>query len=125
MTKQKGGGNLDQQLKSLPGNRKVGEAVVAPVEPQKTLQQVCRGEIENLHGIFVCWFKGLLPKEELEKELMDRITTNFTHIAPNGQFLKGRANLLHNLFEKYGYKELGWVKKELDQAIDKYKNNIL
>ncbi|CAB9506347.1 TIP41-like protein [Seminavis robusta] len=67
----------------------------------KTLQQVCREEIENLHGIFVCWFKGLQPKEELEKELLDRITSGFSHIAPNGQFLKGRSNLLLNLTEKY------------------------
>ena len=97
---QKGNGNLDRQLKNLPDKRKVG-APIPPVEPQKTLQQVCRGEIENLHGIFVCWFKGLQSKEELEKELTDRITANFSHIAPNGQFLKGRANLLHNLLEKY------------------------
>ena len=68
---------------------------------RKTLQQVCREEIENLHGIFVCWFKGLQPKEELERELHDRVTSGFSHIAPNGQFLKGRANLLVNLQEKY------------------------
>jgi len=43
-----------------------------------------------------------VPKEELEKELLDRMTANFSHIAPNGQFLKGRANLLNNLMEKYG-----------------------
>lgn len=111
MSKSKG--SLDSQLKDLPdltilpeGSPKAGTAaaVAAPSdggEQQKTLQQACREEIENLHGIFVCWFKGLQPKEELEKELLDRITTNFSHVAPNGQFLKGRANLLHSLNEKY------------------------
>jgi len=70
-------------------------------EHDTSLQQRCRQEIENLHGIFVCWFKGLQPKEDLEEELLDRISAEFTHIAPNGQILKGQANLMQNLSEKY------------------------
>lgn len=134
--------SLDSQLKLLPGKSyrlPAGSAppvfptppppkVEPPVNPnpsvdtnnrgsQKTLQQVCREEIENLHGIFVCWFKGLQPQEELERELHDRITTNFSHIAPNGQFLKGRANLLHNLGEKYN----AYPSKSFDIQIENVK----
>jgi type 2A phosphatase activator TIP41 len=105
------GGGLDRQLKQLPGdstrtilspgNQPVGASTNGSSAVQRTLQRVCREEIENLHGIFVCWFKGLQPREDLERELSDRITPGFSHVAPNGQFIKGRANLLHNLLDKY------------------------
>ena len=54
-------GGLDSQLKNLPAVQKPGAPppgnqkpeAPPPGEHQKTLQQVCREEIENLHGIFV------------------------------------------------------------------------
>ena len=95
--------SLETSLKELPGGEREtpGKPAPSPSQHTITLHQACQEQIENLHGIFVCWFKGLRPKEELEKELLDRITPGFSHVAPNGQFLKGRANLLHNLLEKF------------------------
>lgn len=113
--------NLDQQLKKLPkesvSNNETDTSNKKPKKKPKPLQVECREQIENLHSIFVCWFKGSKPKEELEKELIDRMTPGFSHIAPNGQFLKGISNLLFNLSDKYN----AYKPKDFDIQIDNVK----
>jgi glutaredoxin len=67
-----------------------------------TLQRKCQKEIEELHEVFVSWFQRKLPKDTLEQDLTIRLASDFSHVAPNGQFLKGRQVLIGHLQDKYG-----------------------
>jgi len=66
-----------------------------------TLQRQCKKEVEDLHKCFVQWFQGTQPKQELSEELNRRLRFDFSHVAPNGQFLLGRKTLLGHLDDKY------------------------
>lgn len=66
------------------------------------LEGACAEQVEDLHGLFVQWFRGTRPLEELQEELRLRLSESFSHVAPNGQFLSGRQILLGHLEDKYG-----------------------
>jgi type 2A phosphatase activator TIP41 len=69
---------------------------------QDDLQKLCQQEVEDLHHIFVDWFLGKKPKDKLTTSLDIRLMPNFSHVAPNGRFLRGRKNLISHLDDKYG-----------------------
>jgi type 2A phosphatase activator TIP41 len=66
------------------------------------LQKLCQQEVEDLHHIFVDWFLGKKAKAKLQESLTIRLGANFSHVAPNGRFLRGRNNLISHLDDKYG-----------------------
>ena len=88
-------------------------ALLEKLESDRALQQQrdkltaqCAAQIHDLHSLFVQWFRGTRPLSELERELKQRLTAQFSHVAPNGQFLAGRQVLLGHLKDKYGcYKD--------------------
>ena len=70
------------------------------------LQQTCQREVEELHRLFVAWFQGESTAEALTSDLKDRLDPQFSHVAPNGQFLQGRDVLIGHLQDKFGcYKD--------------------
>lgn len=74
-----------------------------PAELNKAdLEGACAEQVEDLHGLFVQWFRGTRALEELQDELRLRLSDSFSHVAPNGQFLSGRQILLGHLEDKYG-----------------------
>lgn len=66
------------------------------------MQQTCQRQVEDLHHIFVDWFLGKSPKAQLTADLSTRLQADFSHVAPNGRFLRGRNNLISHLDDKYG-----------------------
>jgi type 2A phosphatase activator TIP41 len=58
--------------------------------------------VQDLHRTFVDWFLGRVPKATLKADLNKRLQTDFSHVAPNGRFLRGRNNLIAHLDDKYG-----------------------
>lgn len=75
---------------------------VSRKQEQDDLQKLCQQEVEDLHHIFVDWFLGKNPKDKLTASLDVRLMPNFSHVAPNGRFLRGRNNLISHLEDKYG-----------------------
>lgn len=67
-----------------------------------TLQRHCKKEVEALHAVFVAWFQGTRPQEELQADLEKRLQYAFSHVAPNGMMVLGRPGLLGQLQDKYG-----------------------
>lgn len=66
------------------------------------LRSVCQRSVEELHGYFVAWFQGTQDREGLSTQLLACLAPDFSHVAPNGQFLQGRSILLSHLQDKYG-----------------------
>lgn len=62
----------------------------------------CEDEIKALHNVFVSWFRGTKPIAGLKQDLTNRMTAEFSHIAPNGHMVIGRDVLIKYLGEKYG-----------------------
>jgi type 2A phosphatase activator TIP41 len=80
-----------------------GSIMSIPKNLDKTeLEGICAEQVEDLHGLFVQWFRGTRALEELQEELRLRLSDSFSHVAPNGQFLSGRQILLGHLEDKYG-----------------------
>eukprot|EP00522_Entomoneis_paludosa_P011459 CAMPEP_0172451764 /NCGR_PEP_ID=MMETSP1065-20121228/9661_1 /TAXON_ID=265537 /ORGANISM="Amphiprora paludosa, Strain CCMP125" /LENGTH=1269 /DNA_ID=CAMNT_0013203735 /DNA_START=147 /DNA_END=3956 /DNA_ORIENTATION=- len=69
---------------------------------QDNLRLVCQRSVEELHQLFVSWFQGTEPREQLTASLMQCLAPDFSHVAPNGQFLQGRSILISHLQDKYG-----------------------
>ena len=70
------------------------------------LERTCERHVEELHQLFVSWFQGTRPRDDLESELEQRLSPDFSHVAPNGQFLRGRQSLVGQLADKYAcYKD--------------------
>jgi type 2A phosphatase activator TIP41 len=66
------------------------------------MQSTCQREVEDLHRLFVAWFQGESTADNLTADLQRRLSTQFSHVAPNGQFLQGRDVLIGHLQDKYG-----------------------
>ena len=70
------------------------------------LKQICQREVEELHRLFVAWFQGESTATALTNDLKLRLDPQFSHVAPNGQFLQGRDVLIGHLQDKFGcYKD--------------------
>ncbi|KAL7578772.1 hypothetical protein ACA910_015999 [Epithemia clementina (nom. ined.)] len=69
---------------------------------QDNLRLVCQRSVEELHQLFVAWFQGSEPRESLTSSLMECLAPDFSHVAPNGQFLQGRNILIGHLQDKFG-----------------------
>jgi len=70
------------------------------------LKQICQREVEELHRLFVAWFQGESTATALTNDLKMRLDPQFSHVAPNGQFLQGRDVLIGHLQDKFGcYKD--------------------
>jgi hypothetical protein len=61
----------------------------------------CRNQVQELHALFVTWFQGKQDKLLLTSDLQDRLSLDFSHVAPNGQLIRGRNVLLEHLQDKY------------------------
>jgi len=70
-------------------------------KPPRSLTADCAAQVEDLHRLFVQWFRGTHPLTELQQALETRLADAFSHVAPNGQFLTGRSVLLGHLHDKY------------------------
>lgn len=80
-------------------------ALTKKLEGDKLAQQ-CEDEIRALHTIFVTWFRGKAPIETLKNDLLQRMSSQFSHVAPNGHMVIGRDVLIRYLTEKYScYKD--------------------
>lgn len=80
----------------------VGKMNLSAMLEGDNLSLKVQDEVQRLHALFVSWFQGQRPQPKLQTELLSLLTPEFSHVAPNGQFLKGRQNLLDQLSEKYG-----------------------
>ncbi|GKZ01553.1 hypothetical protein MPSEU_001105900 [Mayamaea pseudoterrestris] len=66
----------------------------------------CRTHVQELHALFVSWFQGKRDRQELTDDLNHRLAPSFSHVAPNGQFIRGSQVLVNHLLQKYGvYKD--------------------
>mmetsp|Transcript_27961 Transcript_27961/g.76929 ORF Transcript_27961/g.76929 Transcript_27961/m.76929 type:complete len:1286 (-) Transcript_27961:132-3989(-) len=68
---------------------------------QDNLRLVCQRSVEELHQLFVAWFQGTEAKDGLTTALLECLAPEFSHVAPNGQFLQGRSILISHLQDKY------------------------
>lgn len=74
----------------------------AALQPEtEALLEQCQTQVQDLHALFVTWFQGKQDKAVLEQDLEERLVPNFSHVAPNGQFIRGRNVLIGHLQDKY------------------------
>ena len=65
------------------------------------LQQQCQQQVQELHALFQTWFQGKQSKKRLETEINERLSPDFSHVAPNGQCIHSRHVLMAHLLDKY------------------------
>ena len=69
---------------------------------EDNLRLVCQRSVEELHQLFVAWFQGSEARDSLISSLLECLAPDFSHVAPNGQFLQGRSVLIGHLQDKFG-----------------------
>lgn len=65
------------------------------------IQEAVRLEVERLHGFFVGWFNGTIPKTAFEADFLDRMSKDLAYILPGGNRL-GLDELAPAIREGYG-----------------------
>jgi len=70
-------------------------------DPEQTLEEIVRKEVERMHKFFETWFSGALLREEFDLHFISRFDSDFVLIPPTGTPL-GLEELSSRILDGHG-----------------------